>query len=176
MKYVHAVTVVLAALCTPAWSINKCTGADGRIVFQDAACGGKGEKMNVRPASGDSSTPQNTAVPAANDAEKPKTEAQRIEAQIVDSQRKRRKLELEARLVPDAQGAIGYQRSQCDQQIKALQDKKNLANNNLAGATWETSISSEMTAVATRCDTRNREVREDLDTLRKECQALGGCK
>lgn len=53
MKYVHAVTVVLAALCTPAWSINKCTGADGSVVFQDAACGGKGEKMNVRPASGD---------------------------------------------------------------------------------------------------------------------------
>lgn len=29
---------ILAALCTPAWAVNKCTGADGRTVYQDAAC------------------------------------------------------------------------------------------------------------------------------------------
>lgn len=28
----------LAALCAPAWAINKCTGSDGRTVYQDAAC------------------------------------------------------------------------------------------------------------------------------------------
>lgn len=168
--------VLLAALGAPAWAINKCTGPEGNVTFQDAPCSGKGEKMNVRPASGDVAAPQAIASPAVNAPDKPRTEAQRIEAQISDSQRKRRRTELEVRLVPDAQGAINFQRTQCDRELKALQNKKGFANNNLAGATWETSISSEMTAVATRCDTRNREVKDDLDALRKECEELGGCK
>lgn len=33
-----------------------------------------------------------------------------------------------------------------------------------------------MSAIATRCDTRSRNLREELDVLRKECLALGGCK
>lgn len=58
--------VVLCAvalfLCAPAWAINKCTGADGKVVFQDAACEGRGEKMVVRstqsaPASTAATTP-----------------------------------------------------------------------------------------------------------------------
>jgi len=36
----------------PAWAINKCTGADGKVVFQDLPCAGRGEKIEVRPASG----------------------------------------------------------------------------------------------------------------------------
>lgn len=36
----------------PAWAINKCTGPDGKTVFQDAPCAGKGEKIEVKPASG----------------------------------------------------------------------------------------------------------------------------
>lgn len=28
----------LAALSAPAWAINKCTGADGKLTFQDAPC------------------------------------------------------------------------------------------------------------------------------------------
>lgn len=174
MNHTLIAAALLAALCTPAWAINKCTGPDGKIAFQDAACGGKGEKMNVRPASGDGAALQPTST-SATPTDKPKTEAQRIEAQISESQRKRRRQELEVRLVPDAQGEINRQRTQCDQQIKELQDKKSLAKNNLAGAMWEGSISAEMTAIASRCDSRSRELRDDLDALRKECRALGGC-
>jgi hypothetical protein len=45
---------VAAAAVSPAWAINKCTGADGKVVFQDAPCtdGGKSETLMVRPASG----------------------------------------------------------------------------------------------------------------------------
>jgi hypothetical protein len=34
----YITVALLAALCAPAWAINKCTGADGRVVYQDAAC------------------------------------------------------------------------------------------------------------------------------------------
>ncbi|MCM2340452.1 DUF4124 domain-containing protein [Rhodoferax sp.] len=169
-------TALLAALCGPAWAINKCTGADGKVVFQDAPCSGKGEVLRVRPGSGHEPVPQVAQSPAADVPAKPRTEAQRIEALIAASQGKRRLQELEVRLVPDAQGAIDAHRAQCDGQMKALQVKKYSASNNLAGATWEGSISGEMTAIATRCDTRNRELKDDYDALRKECQAAGGCK
>ena len=41
-----------ALLAAPAWAVHKCTGTDGKVTFQDAPCVGKGEKMDVRPASG----------------------------------------------------------------------------------------------------------------------------
>lgn len=31
--------------CGSAWAINKCTGADGQISFQDKACPGQGETV-----------------------------------------------------------------------------------------------------------------------------------
>lgn len=172
-------TVAITLICSQAWAVNKCTGADGQTTFQDAPCAGKGQAINVRPASGNSPTaasPGATTNAGVIQPGKPQTEAQRIEAQITASQQDRRKKELEARLVPDAFAAIGQQRAACDQELKALQDRKAYANNNLAGATWQASISSEMSAIATRCGTRNTEVREDHATLLKECQALGGCK
>lgn len=173
MKYLKRVALVTGLLLAmaPAWSINKCTGADGKVAFQDAPCNGRGEILDVKPAAG-------RAVPAAAAASGAKrmTEAQRIEGLVTASQQDRRKLELEARLVPEAFNAITAQRAACDQELKALQARKGNASNNLAGATYEVSISSEMTAVATRCGTRNTEVRDDHAALVKECRALGGCK
>ena len=52
MKPYPLIIALLAALCAPAWAINKCTGADGKVAFQDAPCIGKGEQLQVRPASG----------------------------------------------------------------------------------------------------------------------------
>jgi chromosome segregation ATPase len=177
MNHPLITAALLAAICAPSWAINKCTLPDGKVAFQDAPCsGGKGVALTVRPASGDGTLISPAATSSATASEKPKTEAQRLQGLIDESQRDRRKRELVVRLVPDAQFAISRERAQCDQELKALQTKKMSANNNLAGATWETSISSEMTAIATRCDTRNRELRTDFDDLKKECQALGGCK
>lgn len=49
----HAAMLALTCLAvSPAWAVNKCTGPDGSTVFQDAPCAGKGETLNVRPASG----------------------------------------------------------------------------------------------------------------------------
>lgn len=176
-----ALSLAVAAFASgQAWAINKCTGPGGAVVFQDAPCAGKGEALTVRPASGAAPKPLPTdAAAASNDGvspSRPLTEAQRIERQVAASQQDRRKQELEVRLVPDAEGAIHRHRAVCDRDMKALQAKKARANNNLAGATWEGSISGEMTALATTCDTRNRELREDAATLRAECQSLGGCK
>lgn len=173
---VLACAIAGAAFAAPAWAINKCTQPDGSVTFQDAPCAGKGEALTVRPASGRARAIE--PVTAAEGAPAPgrKTEAQRIEEQVAASQQERRLKELVVRLVPDAEAAIYRSREQCARDLKALQLKKQQANNNLAGATWEGSISGEMTALATTCDTRNRELREDAAALRTECRQLGGCK
>lgn len=59
-----AAALVAAA---PAWAVNKCTGADGKVAFQDAPCTGKGEKLIVRPASGPAgaNAPATTSTTAA---------------------------------------------------------------------------------------------------------------
>jgi hypothetical protein len=154
----------------PAWSINKCTGPDGKAVFQDRPCAGAGEKITVRPASGHDPA----SVPVTSGA-KPMTEAERLNASTAASQRERRRRELETIHVPNAASYIDRQRGLCDAELRALQARKLSAANNLAGATWESSISTEMTAIATRCDSRNRDLRDDLETMRKECRDLGGC-
>lgn len=46
--------LALAALAVPAGAVNKCKGADGKVEYQDAPCSGKGEHIDVRPASGHS--------------------------------------------------------------------------------------------------------------------------
>lgn len=38
MRNMMLCAAVLATLCAPAWAVNKCTGADGKVVYQDAAC------------------------------------------------------------------------------------------------------------------------------------------
>lgn len=42
--------------CNSAGAVNKCTMPDGSVVFQDAACQGKGEVIKVSPASGQAQT------------------------------------------------------------------------------------------------------------------------
>ena len=168
--------VILASLCAPSWAINKCTGADGRVVFQDAACAGKGEQLNVRPASGDSTAPQATSSPVQNSANKPPSESQRLEGLIADSQRDRRKRELQERLVPYAQADIANHKASCKETQAKLEQSQYAYVQNLYGKTHAAQKASEMAAAAALCDTKDRELKENLDTLRKECTAVGGCQ
>lgn len=171
---VTVITSAIVCAAAPAWAVNKCIGPGGAVVFQDAPCAGKGETITVRPATG--SGPAAAAAEFKPTPAKPATDAQRIEQQIAESQKARRLQELQVRLVPEAETAINRQRIQCDRELAALSAKKGRANNNLAGATWEASISSEMNAVATRCDTKARDLKDEADRLRAECRELGGCK
>lgn len=59
-----------------------------------------------------------------------------------------------------------------DSELAALRAKKGQARNNLAGATWEQSISTEMEAVAANYATRIRIAQDEIAALRKERLAL----
>lgn len=160
-------------VASPAWAINKCTGPDGKVVFQDAPCAGKGEKIEVRPASGQApptATPAAAMPPAIPAASTSTAPAAKKEGAFGASWQRRTYLENKG--IADARGAIQAHQQRCESQQRELAAKKNLAKNNLAGATWEQSISSEMQAAATLCDSKARDLRANLESLEKELREL----
>lgn len=151
----------------PAFAIIKCVGADGKTVFQDVPCAGQGQKIDVKPASGNATAtsplPPNATLPSGAAGDK---------KEGAFGERWQRRTYLENRGVPDARTPISSHQAQCDSQQRSLAAKKGSATNNLAGATWEQSISAEMQAAATACDTRARELRKQLESLEKELRDL----
>lgn len=161
-------TLFLLAVSSPAWAINKCKGPDGKISFQDAPCPGQGEKIDVRPASG--SAPQIQPAPATAAVAVPTAQPAKKEGAFGESWQ--RKTYLENRGIADARAAIDNHQRGCLAKQAELAARKGRANNNLAGATWEQSISAEMQAAATLCESRSRELRAEFDALQKELRDL----
>jgi len=171
MNYSLIAAALLAALCAPAWAVNKCTGPDGKVAYQDAPCAGKGELLTVRPASGAAQV-----APAAVSGVVGTTEAQRIEAQVSSSVRERRRRDLEQLFIPQAKAATEQHRATCTDSQTRLEASKYAYKQNLYGKTHAAQIASEMAAAAAVCETKDRELKETLDALRKECDALGCLK
>lgn len=171
------ITMLWAALLlavSPVWAINKCTGPDGKLVFQDAPCQGKGELLDVKPASGKGNSPA-VAVSGTAPA-KPMTEAQRIEAQVTASQRERRRRDLETIETPQAVAVLDKHRRGCEQEQKDMASGQYKYVQNLYGKTHAAQMASEMAAASARCDLKDRELKERLEALKSECAALSGCK
>jgi predicted RNase H-like nuclease (RuvC/YqgF family) len=59
-----------------------------------------------------------------------------------------------------------------DAKIAILKDKRRYANNNLAGATWQESLASEMQAIATQYDTKINSQQQKIDDLQEESRLL----
>ncbi len=100
------------------------------------------------------------------------TEAQRLEGVIAASQRSRRAKELRERVLPEAEQARVAHRAACEQKQKDLAAQQYAYRQNLYGKTHAAQIASEMAAAAAICETRDRELKEAVDALEKECAAL----
>lgn len=174
------VVACFMALAGPALAINKCTGADGKSVFQDAPCMGRGETIVVKPASGQAPAPVVTA-PASDAAGAAPAAVTPVPTATAKKEgafgeRWRRKTDLESHLISNARGELNGHMQACQQQQAALAAKKGSARNNLAGATWEASISAEMQAAATMCDTKARDIRAKLEGYERELRELQAVK
>lgn len=167
----HVLLLCAIVLTSPAWAINKCKGADGKIVFQDAPCTGQGEQIVVKPASGHAPAAPSSSASAATAAAPALADPGGKKEGAFGASWQRRTY-LENRGVADARGALRSHQAQCDAKQRELASKKNYAKNNLAGATWEQSISTEMQAAATMCDSKTRDLRSQLESLEKELRDL----
>ena len=137
-------------------------------MFQDTPCAGKGEQLTVRPASGAAPVAP-VAVPGAVR----KTEAQRLEELVSNSVRERRRRDLEQLFIPYAKAATDKHRAACADSQARLEASKYAYKQNLYGKTHAAQIASEMAAAAAVCETKDRELKENLEALRKECSELG---
>jgi hypothetical protein len=160
----------LSLMPLAAAAVNKCIGPDGRVVFQDAPCAGKGETITVRPASGAAPGQPAGAAQGAR-----QTEAQRIEANVAASQKERRLRDLTQREVPAADAAIESHLLACQDEQRRIESGKFAYVQNLYGKTHAAQVAAEQAAAASRCDTKDRELRAQAQRVRKQCTDLGGC-
>ena len=141
---------------------------DGKTVFQDRPCSGAGTAISVTPA--------NRTTTPGSEGGKPQAEPSSItklrnHTQSMELDRRQREI---AYAIRDSEQEIDGYRAQMDRELAALQYKKSQANNNLAGATWEQSISTEMQAVSEKYRTKIQIARDRIVDLRQRAADLGG--
>jgi hypothetical protein len=71
-----------------------------------------------------------------------------------------------------ADQALLDHRSACERRIAALTASQGAYVQNLYGKIHAAQMASEKAAAAVMCDTKERELKEDLDHLAKECAEL----
>lgn len=165
---------LVAVINTPAWAVYKCQDASGRISYQQAPCNGAspGEKLDVGPASGNSAKAQAPATPPGGAQPPATTETDRLNLLSGRLAKENRLSTLNNLHIPGAHSEIQRARTRCESEIDAVRKRKALATKDLAGATWEQSLSSEMQAIAAQCDTEQRRLQAHLDQYLAEKQEL----
>lgn len=128
----------------------KCTDSAGRVTYTEVACKTAGKVVGVERASASelrSGRDQVTALSHRGD--------------LVLKEREIRNLERD----------VENLKSSMNEELNALRKKKLLATNNLAGATWEASVSKEMDAVTTNYQTLILDSMRRLHMARRELMA-----
>lgn len=142
-------TATLACAAASA-DVYKCK-QNGKMVFSDQPCSTTAEKISVKPATGHADAVSESDAVAASKAFVDKTNAN-VKRSALDADIER------------AKDRINSLQNNRDRELAALRDKKQRANNNLAGAVWEDSISNEMIAItnsyATRITAEERKLAE----------------
>lgn len=148
--------IVPAMLAAPAGAqIYKCKGDRGVTVFSEHPCGDDATEVTVED--------NNAGISVA-----PEGDFSKVRSDIA-------KRELE-RKIRDKKNQIERLELARERELAVLRDRKRYANNNLAGATWEESISTEMTAVVQKYQSNIENRREELRHLRESLTKIPGYK
>ncbi|MFT4241206.1 MAG: DUF4124 domain-containing protein [Acidovorax sp.] len=153
----YAACALALGFLAPAWAINKCTGADGKVSFQDAPCPGRGETIEARPAMQGATPIQ--APPSA-------TKEGAFGASW------QRKNYLQTQGVPQARAALERHQRECAAQTEAVAQAGPLRRSALAGTQFAQEREATGAERKTACEARTQELREQLQALEKELGAL----
>ncbi len=153
LKKAVLILVLSCVSSAEATSIYKCIGESGRTEFSQAPCSDSAEHLIIDvPKIG--TTGSTNARKVLDDIEKSN--------RLREINRETKKLE---------KGISNYQK-EMDSEIRRLRDKKMYAANNLAGATWEESISTEMSAIVASIKTKIDAAREKIKSLNDEKEKM----
>lgn len=152
-KAIVSATLMFVSMSAVAASFYKCTDASGNVSYVTDPCTGTSAVVNV-PTSPKVDTEQLKTQAKKN------TEAdERISKTLAQEEKDRKIRVLKSR--------IGSAQSSMEIEMYRLSRKKSYAMNNLAGATYEQSISAEMQAVAAKYDSEIRSLQAEIDLVSK---------
>lgn len=135
--------------------IFKCQ-IDGKTTFSQTPCATDAQKLELKIY-----RPSDEAVQQA--AEREKQLADSNETDRADRLKRQAKQE-----IVNTEKQIAATESQMEKELALLRAKKARANNNLAGAVYEQSISKEMDAVVTKYNAKIEVYREKISRLREK--------
>ncbi len=163
----HGIALILlttlASTSNAQTQFYKCKDKWGQPVFSQRPCGDNAETGTV-------SGPGHTGRPVTPSATAPATTSEgtstwdRIEAANALREANR---EIDRR-----EERIRSLENERDQKLAALKNKKRYANNNLAGATWEESISTEMQAINDQYQSKIDSQRRKIDRLQEQADRV----
>lgn len=157
MKFA-ALALVLAAGAAQAQ--YKCTAPDGSTAYQQTPCAVATTQKSLKI----DAAPPDAAQPRPLSADERRWERMKRERRIEELERS----------IADLDANIAARNVQMSNEIAALRGRKTYAKNNLAGATWEQSLSTEMQAVAAKYKALNDADFERLKVLRAELETARG--
>lgn len=166
MRAILLTTLAFSAAVCSAQTIYKCPDANGRLAMQDTPCLG-GSSVNVKPASGaDGTAPASTSKTAVSIVER---RSLKSDVEQMAKERRIRELDFE---IAHRNSRIGGVQADSQRRIALLRQDGLRANNNLAGATWQQSLASEMQAIATDTQNKISTLQSEITGLEKELAAL----
>jgi len=159
IRYAACALALGFGFVAPAWAINKCTGADGKVAFQDAPCvGGQSEKIDVRPA-------MEGATPIAP--------AQSTGKEGAFGASWQRKNYLQNQGVPQARAAVERNQRECTAQpAEAVATTGPLRKSISPGTQFAQELAATAAKSKTACEARTEELREQQRALEKELGTL----
>lgn len=164
----HLIALAALALAPLVHAQYKCVAADGKVSFQQSPCVGKEKQQALVIRATQAPAPSASMAADAAPAPRAPNSEQRLLA-TMERDRKIRTLQFDIRSTEDA---IETRNRQMTAEMDDLKANKRRANNNLAGATWEQSLSTEMRAVADKYKAMNDLDLERLRQMRAELAAL----
>lgn len=167
MKTRATACIALSVCCAPALAIYKCKDANGTTIFSDEPCGPGAKQIDVRPAAPSATPPASTPTPSGA---KP-SEREKLMREADEAAKARRVREI-AFEIDAAEKRITSNQDVMERKIAELRVSKRSANNNLAGATWESSLSQEMDAVSRQYGALIADDREKIKSLQRDREAL----
>lgn len=153
---------ILVLITTHAHAIYKCQQG-GAVSFQEVPCnGGQGQQIKVRSTA--------APVPPQVASDLPQSADQKV-LKGMERDRRIRELTLD---ISSMESRIANRSDQMVREMEHLRNQKSRASDNLAGATWEQSLSTEMQAVSSKYKAMNDVDIERLRALRQALSSLQG--
>ena len=155
----YAACILALGQVFPAWAINKCTDAQGKVSFQEAPCPGEGGTIEVRPA-----------MPAPAVAPPPRKPSK--EGPFGESWRRMQFLQTQG--IPQARAALERNQRECAAApAEAVAQAGPLRRGNLPQGSQ---FVQEQQAVSAKdkaaCEARTEELRKQLKALEQELEGL----